>query len=333
MIKHEKDLVESEDFPGFYHHPTIESIVISKSGRVIDLRGKCCPLPYLGSNGYISVNVRGFGTETVHRLLAQVFLTEPLDIDDPIVNHIDGIKVNNLPHNLEWTCHSGNLIHAYETGLRTDNRPVLVQCILTGEKLRFNSLQETGRYFKTNTSEVFRYLNSDSMVPWRKRFEMTYEGKAFKGLTAEDIGKVANGQSKEVVVNRDGFLIIFSSISDASRALGISLYRLYGALSKGTAVGDVTISYMDEYEGDTSQAEVRKGHRSTVVRPNFKRLPTPIQTIDQVTGEKLYWNSCEELARIYGVTKSAIQRAISVNAGRWRNFHVEYVKKLSPTDQ
>ena len=42
MLK--KDLQESIEFSGFYHVPGMETVLISKEGKVIDLDGLYCPI-------------------------------------------------------------------------------------------------------------------------------------------------------------------------------------------------------------------------------------------------------------------------------------------------
>jgi hypothetical protein len=55
---------------------------------------------------------RRFG---VHHLVARAFV--PGYEQGLVVNHIDGVKTNNLPANLEWVTQSRNSQHAWETGL------------------------------------------------------------------------------------------------------------------------------------------------------------------------------------------------------------------------
>lgn len=52
----------------------------------------------------------------IHRLVALHFCNGYMD--DLIVNHIDGNKLNNHAENLEWVTHSQNDLHAYKLNLR-----------------------------------------------------------------------------------------------------------------------------------------------------------------------------------------------------------------------
>lgn len=56
----------------------------------------------------------------VHRLVMETFNPVP-NADELDVNHIDGNKKNNNLSNLEWCTRQENLIHAVNTGLRSQN--------------------------------------------------------------------------------------------------------------------------------------------------------------------------------------------------------------------
>lgn len=62
----------------------------------------------------LCVNGRPF-TVTGHRMVALAFIPNPLSL--PEVNHINAIKTDDRPSNLEWTDRKGNTEHAVKNGL------------------------------------------------------------------------------------------------------------------------------------------------------------------------------------------------------------------------
>lgn len=77
-----------------YHKVTLQTSVKTDKGKEI----------------YISV------TYLMHRLMMSVF--SPVEnMEDLLINHKDGDKLNNDLTNLEWVTQSENTIHAYNTGL------------------------------------------------------------------------------------------------------------------------------------------------------------------------------------------------------------------------
>jgi hypothetical protein len=75
---------------------------------------------HLNRHGYLVCQVRQevnrYKNIQIHCLVAECFVG-----DKPvgkIVNHIDGVKTNNAPENLEYVTYSENINHAYKNGLR-----------------------------------------------------------------------------------------------------------------------------------------------------------------------------------------------------------------------
>lgn len=99
-----------------------DNYFISNLGNVMSCKGKQPRIlkQKVDKYGYCCVCLRRDNKNyyfTVHRLVAQSFIENPLD--KPTVNHIDGNKQNNYYTNLEWHTISENTKHAYENGLFT----------------------------------------------------------------------------------------------------------------------------------------------------------------------------------------------------------------------
>lgn len=75
--------------------------------------------PWVTKQGYLVVGLGRTdtgGRSSVHRLVAIAFLPKPRK-NQTDINHIDGIKSNNVASNLEWCTRSENTKHAIRLGL------------------------------------------------------------------------------------------------------------------------------------------------------------------------------------------------------------------------
>lgn len=150
---------------------------VTDDGKVINgATGKACK--QWERNGYMCVRLydgERWKNEYVHRLIAKAFIPNPNKL--PCVNHVDGVKTNNVADNLEWCTWGENTLHRYyriddgtgEGGGR--RRPIL--CVETGET--FRSVKECERITGIKSSALHECLSGRNKTCAKKHWEYVFK--------------------------------------------------------------------------------------------------------------------------------------------------------------
>lgn len=109
----------------------------------------------------------------IHRLVAMAFIKCEGNFEDYQVNHKNGRKYCNKPHNLEWCNGSENSLHAYKTGLhKSKYSEELVKKICKylekgfGNKKIYKKLKVSNKYSYKEIAMLIGYIKSKVCWTW-----------------------------------------------------------------------------------------------------------------------------------------------------------------------
>lgn len=146
------------EYCSWREHPSRPNVYVSDTGLVAKYQHGRVVLKKqnLINSGYLVVSVGDLGTKRnlnpnvlVHRLVAETFIENDTPEEKRYVNHIDGIKTNNVRDNLEWCSFSENVQHGYNTGIHKTEK---VRIVETGEV--FRSASECARQIGGTVSGI-----------------------------------------------------------------------------------------------------------------------------------------------------------------------------------
>jgi hypothetical protein len=164
--------IECEFKPGYYYIPdTNRFLVINKKGNLFELVKNKKLIPYMDYAGYYKFSLSSNENESksvfVHRIVAMLFCPIPKHhhgkkFDELMINHRDGIKINNYHTNLEWCNNEENINHAYNTNLNNCSSYVFGRNIITNKITIFRSIKEAAKYLNVGDTSLHAHLHSDS---------------------------------------------------------------------------------------------------------------------------------------------------------------------------
>lgn len=233
-----------------YNEPTLlkneiwkkyNCIEVSNYGRIKKKTGYI----YKGSkttNGYMETPVNTKKKERVHRIVAKLFI--PNLQNYPIINHKDGIKINNHVNNLEWTTYRENTIHAIKTGLTKTNKTKLGKMVIQYDKqhnkiAEYVSIRETQRQ-----TGISRTLISNVC----RGFSKQTKGFIFKFKYKNNINSchyaTKNNYIKATSLS-DQTSYSFKSVADAAKFTNVGPSNIY-SICKGRLLSSKGFTF--EYE-------------------------------------------------------------------------------------
>jgi hypothetical protein len=270
-----------------------------------------------------------------HRLVAETFIEKPVDKSRWMVNHKNGLKYDNRVENLEWVNYSENALHAYRTGLRKENVPLLTQDLETGEIKEHFSYGDCGRFLKVNPGSVHGYLNRKyNKRAFLGKYLLIRKGEEWPSITEEDLLKFKDFVSKEIFMhNRENNrCLMFSNQRLAAEFLEVSDAYINKMLKKTVLSQEKFFVYKDweimldrdalGFLKDNAERIKPKGER-IIISP-VKR-PIPVIVEDLATGEKKRYESIQEFCVLIGQKKNTVQKHILLNKGIWdKKFRITY---------
>lgn len=329
---------------GYYQNPLHPDIYCCENGNIfINSKNRFITSTKNGKYHSIRVNEKSYNT---HVLIAQTFLEIPKEIEKSrlVVNHRNGVPGNDWIDNLEWTCFKGNSEHAYKTGLRNDNTPILAKDLRNGEIHEFYSLHECARFFKTSGSRIHWALQEHRVgIPQFHFYILIRKGEKWPTGGSELIGQIKAAEVKETVVyyKDNKHFVIYGTQSQAAQETGVSIKRIHDNLKRAREAGKVQYEYNEfifmwytdfvRNKFNIPNSDVSKVTRKDYIHHKSKygtsfRKPIPIEVTDLKTGEKMWYESSEIFARKLGVKKNTFQKHLYKNSGIWKkDYKVTYL--------
>lgn len=322
-----ENLIEHEEYKGFYQHPWCKHLWVNKNGKIFNEDFNNFHSFKEGTGNYKRIN-----NIPRHRIVVETFLVPPPHIpkEKLIVNHINGVPGDDWLDNLEWTDYSGNSTHAYQNGLRSDNLVVLCKDLRSGEVKEFYSMSECGRYFNVTSGMIFWHLKESN----KGRLCFGYyllirKGDDWPDVGSELIGTHRNGSVRNVILfdKKNSKCFIAESVGAAAEICGCQGSALSGRLRRaqssnlnGWEDDQWLISFLDRFKGEIPDDPEKIKSKIRFLKPICRSRHLPITVTNTLSGETKEYISSLHLAKELGIKKNTLQKHIYTNGGVYKGY-------------
>lgn len=234
----------------------------------------------------------------VHRLVALAWVKNPDNRKFYLVNHINGIRGDNRKENLEWVDYKGNIRHAFDNGLRTDNAPCRVRNVYTKEVTEFTSISQACLFMGVSGTggQKDRLVSRLKSRLINGKYEFRLGSDDTPWFYEDKEGPVEASRYILKTVEDDGTSRVFHGTRDF-----IKHYKLWNL--RGGCV----------HSAIERMSQVRPGV-SISLTDNY--VVKPFQAKNVQTGEVFEENGSRELAAKVGVNRRTICRLAKLNGNR-----------------
>jgi len=226
-----------------------------------------------------------------HRLVAEHFLDNPNNL--PVVNHIDGDKLNNNVSNLEWVSYSDNTKHAH------DNRLI--------------KERKKAEYYKENLpneiwKKVYDYHYSVSNLGRIKNDETELLLKPSLTCGYYKVRLCKNGKTKDIVLHNLVYQI-FNNIEEIPKGYVIDHIN---AIKTDNRIDNLQLVTLSENVNNALYKTKTNSSAKPVIQMTLQ---------DEFIKE---FSSCAEAARVLNLDSSTISKVCRGQNKSHGGFHFKY---------
>lgn len=314
------DPVKVPGYDEFYEIPNYSRYGVSKDGRVLnkltnkELSGSVNPDGY--HNFRLTDDLGYCYTYGRHRLLCDVFKADSKKTQIDIVNHRNGVKGDDRLDNLEWTTYQGNIEHAGANGLTTKCSPISVRDVDTGEVKKYSSIIAAARDLgMTKDAIVHRVrIGEKRIFPERKQYRSSHEDDPWYDVKDIESALLENGNTKSVVTRNviTGVIKPYKKITDLANELGVSSAAITMWLNRENQPVLPGYIQLKWWNDETPWRTVEDPHLEIAEFTGKK----PVVTVNEETGEKRFYSSAIECARVHGLKPTALNHRLKSNGSK-----------------